>query len=75
MIDGGFWRGRRVLVTGHTGFKGSWLSLWLARCGAQVTGLSLAPTTTARTLSSDRTACSRFTVPITVVANVSKGSR
>lgn len=46
MIDPGFWRGRRVLVTGHTGFKGSWLSLWLARCGAQVTGLSLAPTTT-----------------------------
>jgi CDP-glucose 4,6-dehydratase len=35
-----FWRGRRVLVTGHTGFKGSWLTLWLQRMGAQVTGLS-----------------------------------
>jgi CDP-glucose 4,6-dehydratase len=35
-----FWRGRRVLVTGHTGFKGSWLSLWLASMGAEVTGFS-----------------------------------
>ncbi|MCB1333505.1 MAG: CDP-glucose 4,6-dehydratase [Roseivivax sp.] len=38
-----FWRGRRVLLTGHTGFKGAWLALWLSRMGAQVTGLSLAP--------------------------------
>jgi CDP-glucose 4,6-dehydratase len=37
--------GRSVLVTGHTGFKGSWLCLWLARLGARVTGLSLAPDT------------------------------
>ena len=35
-----FWHGRRVLVTGHTGFKGSWLALWLAELGAEVTGLS-----------------------------------
>jgi len=34
-----FWRGRRVLVTGHAGFKGSWLTLWLERLGAEVTGL------------------------------------
>jgi CDP-glucose 4,6-dehydratase len=40
-----FWGGRRVLVTGHTGFKGSWLSLLLARSGARVSGLALAPTT------------------------------
>ncbi|WP_420406788.1 CDP-glucose 4,6-dehydratase [Hoeflea sp.] len=39
----GFWKGRRVLVTGHTGFKGSWLSLWLGSMGAQVCGLALAP--------------------------------
>jgi CDP-glucose 4,6-dehydratase len=41
----GFWQGRRVLVTGHTGFKGSWLSLWLQRLGAEVTGYALAPAT------------------------------
>lgn len=40
-----FWAGKRVLVTGHTGFKGSWLTLWLARLGANVTGLALAPPT------------------------------
>lgn len=38
-----FWRGKRVLVTGHTGFKGSWASIWLAALGARVTGLALAP--------------------------------
>src|SRR3954452_20487433 len=35
-----FWRGRRVFVTGHTGFKGGWLALWLSAMGAEVTGLS-----------------------------------
>lgn len=40
-----FWEGRSVLVTGHTGFKGSWLTLWLSQLGAQVTGYSLAPPT------------------------------
>jgi CDP-glucose 4,6-dehydratase len=40
-----FWRGKRVLITGHTGFKGSWLALWLQKHGARVTGYSLpAPT-------------------------------
>jgi len=40
-----FWRGKRVFLTGHTGFKGSWLSLWLHRMGAQVHGYSLPPPT------------------------------
>lgn len=43
---GGFWRGRRVLVTGHTGFKGSWLAHWLLVEGAEVTGFALAPCST-----------------------------
>lgn len=40
-----FWSGKKVLVTGHTGFKGFWLSLWLERLGAEVTGISLPPNT------------------------------
>ena len=39
-VSDAFWRGRRVLVTGHTGFKGAWLTLWLSSMGAEVTGLS-----------------------------------
>jgi CDP-glucose 4,6-dehydratase len=44
-IDPDFWAGRRVLLTGHTGFKGAWLSLWLQGLGAEVTGLALGPPT------------------------------
>jgi len=40
-----FWRGKRVLLTGHTGFKGAWLALWLRELGANVTGLALPATT------------------------------
>lgn len=40
-----FWAGKRVLLTGHTGFKGAWLALWLHRLGAKVTGISLPPVT------------------------------
>ena len=43
MIDRGFWQGRRVFITGHTGFKGSWLSLWLNHLGCSVQGYSLNP--------------------------------
>ncbi len=39
-VEGSFWSGRRVLITGHTGFKGGWLALWLGAMGAEVTGLS-----------------------------------
>jgi len=44
-VDTAFWRGKRVLLTGHTGFKGSWLGLWLKLLGSEVTGISLPPTT------------------------------
>ena len=40
-----FWESKRVLLTGHTGFKGSWLSLWLQSMGAQVYGLAQMPPT------------------------------
>ena len=43
MIDRKFWGGKRVFVTGHTGFKGSWLSLWLQELGAEILGYSLQP--------------------------------
>lgn len=45
VMFGGFYRNRRVLVTGHTGFKGSWLAEWLISLGAEVAGYSLAPDT------------------------------
>ncbi len=43
--DARFWQGRPVLITGHTGFKGSWLSLWLQTLGARVAGVALPPET------------------------------
>jgi CDP-glucose 4,6-dehydratase len=43
VLSAGFWAGRRVLLTGHTGFKGAWTARWLARLGAKVSGLALAP--------------------------------
>jgi len=42
-VNPAFWTGKRVLLTGHTGFKGSWAAIWLTRMGAEVTGLALAP--------------------------------
>ncbi len=45
-VDQAFWQGRRVLITGHTGFKGAWLSLWLQLLGAEVTGVGATPPTT-----------------------------
>lgn len=45
-VSPSFWQGKKVFLTGHTGFKGGWLSLWLASMGAKVTGYALAPNTT-----------------------------
>jgi CDP-glucose 4,6-dehydratase len=45
MPNPGFWRNKRVFVTGHTGFKGGWLTLWLSMLGAKVTGYALPPNT------------------------------
>ena len=42
-LEAAFWRGKRVLLTGHTGFKGGWAAIWLRELGAEVTGLALAP--------------------------------
>jgi CDP-glucose 4,6-dehydratase len=44
-VDPSFWKGKRVFLTGHTGFKGGWLALWLGSMGAKITGYALAPNT------------------------------
>lgn len=54
--DPAFWAGRRVFLTGHTGFKGGWLALWLSRLGAQVSCLALAPSTQPNLFSAARIA-------------------
>ena len=46
VVKAAFWKGKRVFLTGHTGFKGGWLALWLQLLGAEVTGYSLVPATT-----------------------------
>lgn len=52
----GFWQGKRVFMTGHTGFKGSWLSLWLQQLGASVTGYALSSPTSPSLFESARVA-------------------
>jgi CDP-glucose 4,6-dehydratase len=44
-VNAAFWRGKKIFLTGHTGFKGGWLSLWLQQLGAEVTGYALPPPT------------------------------
>jgi CDP-glucose 4,6-dehydratase len=46
VVETSFWKDKKVLVTGHTGFKGAWLSLWLLHLGAKIRGVSLPPNTT-----------------------------
>ncbi len=43
MVNNSFWLGKKVFITGHTGFKGSWLAFWLLQLGANIQGLSLEP--------------------------------
>ena len=43
MLENNFWKNKRVLITGHTGFKGSWLTIWLRMLGAEIIGYSLEP--------------------------------
>ena len=45
LLNAEFWRNKKVLITGHTGFKGSWLGLWLNELGAKVTGIGMEPDT------------------------------
>ena len=45
-VNKNFWRNKKVLITGHTGFKGSWLSIWLEYLGAEIVGVSIDPPTT-----------------------------
>ena len=46
VVNPAFWSGKKVFVTGHTGFKGSWLALWLDALGAHVTGYAWKPPST-----------------------------
>jgi len=55
-LDAEFWHGRRVFITGHTGFKGGWLTLWLRQLGAEVTGYALEPSTTPNLFDSAKVA-------------------
>lgn len=55
-MENSFWREKKVFITGHTGFKGGWLSLWLQHLGANVTGFSLAPPTIPNLFESARLA-------------------
>jgi CDP-glucose 4,6-dehydratase len=56
MVDSAFWSGKRVFLTGHTGFKGGWLALWLQSMGAKVKGFALAPDTNPNFFTSARVA-------------------
>ncbi len=69
-----FWAGKRILVTGHTGFKGGWLTLWLHRLGAKVLGISLPPETTPNlfTVAKVGESCESYFCDIRDVASVER---
>ena len=51
-LFGNIYQGKKVIITGHTGFKGSWLSLWLSKLGAEITGYAIdIPTQPFRTIT------------------------
>ena len=64
-IDAAYWQGRRVLVTGHSGFKGSWLTIWLNQLGSQITGLGLKPSNDPTLFELPKfQSCAKATLPI-----------
>jgi len=70
-----FWRGRRVLLTGHTGFKGAWMSLWLGGMGAEVTGYALAPAGEPNLWSIVAASAHARKTPYSVIADIRDASR
>jgi CDP-glucose 4,6-dehydratase len=70
-----FWRDRRVLLTGHTGFKGAWMSLWLKALGAEVTGYALAPATLPNLWSIVTASPNAGWVPHSVIADIRDARR
>ena len=71
MANPKFWAGRRVMVTGHTGFKGTWLATWLAELGAEVTGIGLAPADRAVAVRGQRAASAASTAASPTCARAS----
>jgi CDP-glucose 4,6-dehydratase len=77
MSDSGveFWRDRRVLLTGHTGFKGAWMNLWLEGLGAEVTGYALAPAAEPNLWSIVGAPAQRAAIPHSVLADIRDAQR
>lgn len=69
-----FWHGKRVVLTGHSGFKGSWLTLWLQQLGAKVTGISLEPETqpSLSSLLEVESSCAHHTLDIRDLAAIKR---